>query len=362
MAVEADKAVKVMLPKVNEGTSLVNFIIELKDLKRMNPVPSVKRIFRPDPRKLKSWLEAPTNRAKSWKALRAIRKREMTLREVAKRLTGAHLNAEFGIVPLVRDIVEATDQLLDLKRKLGLLKRFANTQQVRHYKRVLPDSSGNPVTTYWDRSVPRFAFDGPDWDTSNWFVNPAILDNPGGGNRGLIYQRWCSRWIQRPVYRATMRYNYSLPDRMTEAEEMANVRLDALGVRLDPSIVWNALPWSFLVDWVIDVSGFLGTFTRDNFPIQTRLTDFCHSVAWHAEFEYYAMANQAVKMTPQPNPYPVSVVPRWYTGRVYRGTRKHYNREVYTPSIATLGAIKAPTGRKAALSGSLLIQKGLQRK
>lgn len=33
--------------------------------------------------------------------------------------------------------------------------------------------------------------------------------------------------------------------------------LDAFGVNLNPAIIWNAIPWSFVVDWLLGVSRWL---------------------------------------------------------------------------------------------------------
>lgn len=36
--------------------------------------------------------------------------------------------------------------------------------------------------------------------------------------------------------------------------------LDALGVNLNPGIVWNAIPWSFVVDWLLKIGNLLDSF------------------------------------------------------------------------------------------------------
>jgi hypothetical protein len=40
--------------------------------------------------------------------------------------------------------------------------------------------------------------------------------------------------------------------------------LDGLGLSLNPQIIWNAIPFTFLIDWVFGVSRWLGQFNVGN--------------------------------------------------------------------------------------------------
>jgi hypothetical protein len=149
-----------------------------------------------------------------------------------------------------------------------------------------------------------------------------------------------------------MRYSYTLP-RLDSVLENVYAYLDVLGVRLDPSIVWNAIPFSFVVDWVVDVSTFLGTFARDNYPIETRVTDFCHSYAHRSdvvvECKYSDLAQNPVYM-----PYDWRIGPERIP--VFSGSRNYYNRVRFSPDIHTV-RLKAPKLRQAALAGSLFLSR-----
>jgi hypothetical protein len=78
-------------------------------------------------------------------------------------------------------------------------------------------------------------------------------------------------------YYATLLMRYSIPE-MGEIELKIRAFLDVLGVRLDPAIIWNAIPFSFVVDWVVDVGSFLRSLSLDNLGIRTEIIDFSHSV------------------------------------------------------------------------------------
>jgi hypothetical protein len=116
--------------------------------------------------------------------------------------------------------------------------------------------------------------------------------------------------------------------------------------------VWNAIPFSFVVDWVVDVGSFLGTFARDNFPIDTVITDFCHSYKWrkdmHVDAYYQDRGDLSVALFgPRKKPTLLPIP-------VYDGSRTYYNRVRANPDIHTI-RLKAPKLRQAALAGSLLL-------
>lgn len=324
----AEQAMAFMLPRLNEGLSLVNFVLELKDLKRMDPRGTLSRL---------------RHRHLAIRDLSNPHTRKRFQKELVTRLNNAALNTSFGIVPFVADLVQIYDDLTSLASRLEGLKKYANTPQQRHYKRVIPESQGVPATRNWKEQL----------ETINW-ASGIIQDNlDNGGLRRPILMKRRGRWIKRPVYHATMRYKYTLPGVDSRLEEVYAF-LDTLGVRLDPSIIWNAIPFSFVVDWIVDVSGFLGSFARDNYPIEVTLLDFCHSYSWHAEYETYC--SWICDLSIETN---FTIIKAGYPTRpgevnIFRGVRSSYNRVRAFPSIHT-ARIKGPKLRHAALSLSLLL-------
>jgi len=340
----AEQAMAFMYPRINEGTSLVNFILELKDLKAMNPKASLDRMIKGRHKRVGPELLIQLGQRKQSKA--------QFTQELAHRLASGHLTATFGIVPLVGDVVKCWDELKDLEHKLDVLYKYAGRRQARHYRRVLPPGDGSgklaPVSTWSDwseRMVPSLAaWDSlaSDWNASPAFTRPAVR----------VVSR--SRWMTRPTYHATCRFKYTLPVRDAQAEVRA--KLEVLGVKLDPSIIWNALPFSFLVDWVVDVSSFLKQFSVDTFPINTRVTQFCHSVVWEkcAEIEVRYIDNSVWwNKTPAGSASPVDTTERRI--QCYDGRRRSYTRIARpVPAMQSVQA-RAPRLREAALAGSLLV-------
>jgi len=80
------------------------------------------------------------------------------------------------------------------------------------------------------------------------------------------------------VFHAQVRYTYEYNEfQRKHASGLA--LLDSLGVKLDATIIWNAIPWSFVVDWFIGV----GRWLSDNASLggmdpSVRILRYCYSV------------------------------------------------------------------------------------
>lgn len=328
----ANEACSFMVPRLNEGTSLVNSILELRDLKRMNPIPSLRR------------LQGRHLTLKKLSGSASERKKFMS--EIATRMNNAHLNAAFGIVPFLTDIISIHDELVGLAEKLARLKRSMGKRLQRHYKRVLPVSQGVLADTQWETT-----------QIERSWVGQCQYDRAGLSTRPKprFYQR--SRWVKRPVYHATMRYSYTLPEADSKHEEVL-AKLDTLGVRLDPSIVWNAIPFSFTVDWVVDVSGFLQKMARDNYPINTTIHEFCHSYKWHKFSEVTVQVednDSAIMMTPtELLNRPLDSKGSEREAIISQHQERVYDRRLASPNYSAI-AYRALKLRQGALAGSLLL-------
>jgi hypothetical protein len=57
-------------------------------------------------------------------------------------------------------------------------------------------------------------------------------------------------------FHAQVEYNFWFTRFQTENAQWLGL-LDALGVNLNPAIIWNAIPWTFVIDWVVDISRWL---------------------------------------------------------------------------------------------------------
>jgi hypothetical protein len=76
------------------------------------------------------------------------------------------------------------------------------------------------------------------------------------------------------VPKCGLRYSLFCPP-LSEFQLRIRTYLETFGVAWDPVIVWNAIPFSFILDWIWDLSGWLDQIERKStLPVQLRLWDF----------------------------------------------------------------------------------------
>lgn len=255
-------AISAMLPGIRplNNTSLVNSILELKD-------------FATVPRTLKGIVQTLSatqsldskighliahnvgrgrrNTLFELGRLAKSKHSKKTLRSILRAGSDSYLQAEFNFLPLLQDIVSVKDALSYTRKKLRELIARANEPQKRHYSVELfeeyPDS---------DVLLTRA--------TQSFFCAPVVTIH-----RNVRYYR--------RMFNATMEYSYSLPSLDLE-ESLMGAWLDTLGVNLNPRIIWNAIPWSFVVDWVVNVNSWLDNFRNRNIEPVVDIRGFCWSI------------------------------------------------------------------------------------
>lgn len=270
-------AMEAVLPTFSEGgESIVNFMLELKQLGGLFTL---------------------------WK------KSESLLRNIAN----GHLNVSFGWLPFISDVRRLRDSLANFQKKLRKLQEESGKPQWRHYRRPM--------------------------DTVD--LPPVISLNKGNlidGYGACTLTRQC-KWITRPQYCATIGYTYYLPD-MTETSNKIKGYLDSLGIQGNPSIFWNAVPYSFVVDWFFNVGSWLNSLRVDNLSIPATVTDFCHSIKYEWEDQTDLALGDGRNL-------PLSKI-----------QSLRYERRRDVPSLGRFDStVKAPNWKQVLLGASLLVQR-----
>jgi hypothetical protein len=86
------------------------------------------------------------------------------------------------------------------------------------------------------------------------------------------------------VFNATIRYSYTLSG-WERNNALLGGFLDGVGANLNPAIIWNAIPWTFVLDWVVNINNFLEQYKfRWLEPVCT-IDDFCASITIDREIE-----------------------------------------------------------------------------
>ena len=227
-------ALNAMLPGIRPQASLINSIYELKDMKTL---------------------------PKSWKHLNDAldslnfllkskpHKPYWTLRRILKGPADVNLQNKFNVRPLLQDIVTVSNAVNNVRNKLKQLKAESSKPQSRHWgcSLGLRDSDDSYACSYTQ------------------------VQNPSVGSIRRVVNYATQRFT------ATIEYSYELPDGSDE-ELLYRGLTDYLGLNLSIQTIWNAIPWSFVVDWVVGIGPWLGQFTQRQLEVVTHIRSFGWSV------------------------------------------------------------------------------------
>lgn len=157
-----------------------------------------------------------------------------------------HLNIEFGIKPFVGDLQKLAKQVKNFRKVLDQFKRDAGVD--KHVRRRIHLRDDYATTVFND------SMDLPMQITP---MAGAILLNDYS-TRTAIPHRVTDSIRQSAWFSGA--YTYHLAEandflgKLERYEQLANA---LLGSRFDVSTVWELTPWSWLIDWHMDVGGFL---------------------------------------------------------------------------------------------------------
>lgn len=236
----ANHAVTTMKPSFKAGNSLINFLIEMKDFKGV-----AKAIWNRIGSPHKGFGEILDQ-------IRGFKSADSPMSKLAK----GHLSYAFAWRPFYEDCVSLFNTLSKFRTRYKEIVRRANIPQQSYYGTNIQEP--NPTSVLANSGTVRpgswFAGLNAEW---YWAVNETR---------------------DRPIrYSATMRFKYPLPDVLGTSWGEFFALMDSLGVNSNPAIIWNAIPFSFLIDWFIGIGRLLDGLRVDNVVFQTEIMDFCHS-------------------------------------------------------------------------------------
>jgi len=259
-----DGSLKAMLPSIKAELSLVNSIIELKDFKSLPQTLRrlsgfVENLRTTIPRILKGVKNATRDLViGSEFSKRAIRNYRQTFSTSAATLgeaTGvaadSYLQTQFNILPLLQDICGIHAAISRTKNRINDLLVRQGKRQHKYFTYNVKGFYGAGTSSGLVYGLDTGQFSG---STSQFYPEETTT----------LYARPYQDWemvreiipATESVFCAQIEYNYSFTRFQTENAQLLGM-MDALGVNLNPAIVWNAIPWTFLIDWLTDVSRWL---------------------------------------------------------------------------------------------------------
>lgn len=234
------RGLRALLPGIRpaKGLSLLNSIYELKDFKSL-PM-TIRRV--------RHFLEF---RKGKFSLLSLARKfPRQTLKDAIRLSADVYLQKEFNIGPLLSDIAGVRTAISDVRQELA---------------RVLKNAS-RPIHSHWSCDIE--AYRNVNETSSGTLTTPFV-------SKGISYTR--SVYYDVKKFNVTLDYSYTLPPGVSQ-DSLLPALLDRFGVNLNPAIIWNAIPWSFVVDWVVNVSSWLSQFKVRNIEPQLIIRGCCSSV------------------------------------------------------------------------------------
>jgi hypothetical protein len=262
-----------MMPGVKSQLSLINSIIELKDFKSVGrSLSNAKYIystFKVGAAKVKLYSAAFLKKESVLARLRRTFSPSYgpTLAEVTHTAADGYLQAKFNVLPLLSDISGVKTALDTVRPQVDKLLTGEGKVHTSHF------------TDWW--SNPSLGYDIADsFYAPNQY--PAYVSNGSGtrfavyGGSEEVYKVIRKVDVHRAVFRAHMKYKYSF-DRWQREYALFYGLMDSLGWNLNPAILWNAIPWSFTIDWLVGVNRWLDDRKVLNLQPQVNILNYMWS-------------------------------------------------------------------------------------
>jgi hypothetical protein len=261
--------------------------------------------------------------------------RASTVRELFRRGGDEYLNAQFGWAPLMRDVTSLA-QLAGQSRHI--LERYESDidkliRRRYHFDDIINTSEFTPI--------------GHEVGTLGLSLPLFSLRH---GTSGVV-PVGIERTVTKSYFSGGFRFYYpdfpSAFEHLTEIEKQANA---LLGTRLDPEVLWNLQPWTWMVDWFVNIGDILGNisaFTADNLVMQYGY--IMSETEWMQEVTYPAIFRRVNTSTWQRVSGPLSNIK--YKRRKMRSKASPFgfglNPDSFTESQwAILGALGMSHGLK----------------
>jgi hypothetical protein len=163
--------------------------------------------------------------------------------KLVKAVSRSYIETTFGWEPFVRDIIEIANAVIHSVEIIKQMQRD-NGRVIRRKFRFEPIHS----TSVTNRSN-LISFGSGDSTFNS--ISSSIVTGIGGGVSSTSSKQ--TMWFS-GSFSYYLKAGNGLNDRLERYSQYAQ---KLLGVRLTPDVIWNLAPWTWLVDWNVDVSSAL---------------------------------------------------------------------------------------------------------
>jgi len=331
LTVLTQRALASMLPTIKSDMSLINSIIELKDFKSFPEtlrllthqwyydLPAMIKnlsktsVFHRVDNSLINVIHHRLNRNVLKKIRKTFNRLEgKTLAELFRAPADGYLQLKFNIQPLLKDLTSIYNAVSGLEKTLRGLLNHQGRRQTKHFtwKWLPAEFSGPNQTLNYSLNLGQFA------GSTN---PPGFTGCTNSYRRSLRMTREVI--VSTPAtFHAEIEYSYMLSSYQVEHAQLLTL-LDSMGVNLNPAIIWNAIPWSFVVDWFLGVSRWLGDRKVLNMEPRVGISRYMWSWKYSRRIRTSFDSNTVDGMSP--------VLPKTYLPDLYE---EAYRRDIRMPT------------------------------
>lgn len=313
-------ALDTMIPELDDGWSLPQVLFEALELKLL--FKQVKELLVKLPSFVRRLFRRP-------------------LSEISKQF----LSGIFGWLPFVSDVKTFVHKWQNIVDDVDTFLSNANKRQTLHFQKAL-----SPLT-FQDEAW--FSEDGTLVLESN--VPPHTWDFAETVFNRLEFSTKLKRELVKLDYHATLEFSYNIPGLPPGILQLL-AELDYWGINLSISDVWEVIPFSFVVDWVVDIGGWLERFDLENLPVQVVIYDFCRSIKYQL-VEEESIEDVELVNTDAFFPYtpPFTWTASSSLGSVTRVTDSYYREAgLPSPSAEQLPNWRTPSGLQWVIASALV--------
>jgi len=189
------------------------------------------------------------------------------IRDTHGSLGDEYLNLVFGWVPAIGDIKSILTAMVNAGKILNQYSRdsdhFVRRRMFFPEEKTTTLYQGTGVTIMATPSSP-----GGDSSTIPGRVtvsgSEGIKFTDGKGALSLVYTETKKTWFS-GAFRYHLENGPDLFSRITNVSQQAG---NLLGARLDPASLWQAMPWSWLIDWFVDIGDIIANGSSATFDGQ----------------------------------------------------------------------------------------------
>ena len=259
---------------------------------------------------------------------------KIVMDEVTHAISNEWLEYNFALAPTVSELIGILSALFTWQKKVDDLKKGAGKKQRARYSFVVSDDVApvhvvNSQCTYCEDAFAvtcRYASNrGKDALYSSDVPGRHILHLTPGGKETRVG--------------LTVFYRYSLPAWVDEVSGKINALAGSLGINPGLGTIWELIPFSFVLDWILPIGEIFDRASFDAFPVKTEILDVC----------WTKRVKQSVLIEGQLSACPVG--PAWKT--LFQGELESFQRIVGTEPFTWIPAFRWPNWYQLSLGAAL---------